>query len=62
MVICYMDPDSFIVYNKTDDKYKDIAEDVEIRFDTSNQELDRPLPKGKNKNLGYLKMTWVGKL
>ena len=27
---------------KTDDIYKDIAEDVEIRFDTSNYELDRP--------------------
>ena len=37
-----------IVYIKTDDIYKDIAEDVETRFDTSNYELDRPLPKGKN--------------
>ena len=37
---------SFIVYIKTDDIYKDIAEDVETRFDTSNYELDRPLPKG----------------
>ena len=44
----YMDTDSFIVYIKTDDIYKDIAEDVETRFDTSNYELDRPLPKGKN--------------
>ena len=35
----------FIVYIKTDDSYKDIAEDVETRFDTSNHELDRPLPK-----------------
>ena len=26
---------------KTDDIYKDIAEDVEIRFYTSNYELDR---------------------
>ena len=25
--------------------YKDIAEDIENRFDTSNNELDRPLPK-----------------
>ena len=30
---------------KADDIYKDIAEDVEIRFDTSDYELDRPLPK-----------------
>ena len=27
--------------------YKGIAEDVETRFDTSNDELDRPLPKNK---------------
>ena len=25
--------------------YKDNAEDLEIRLDTSNYELDRPLPK-----------------
>ena len=25
--------------------------DVEARFDTSNYELDRPLPKRKNKNV-----------
>ena len=31
-----MDLDSFIVCIKTDDIYKDIAEDVETRFDTSN--------------------------
>ena len=30
---------------KSNDIYKDIAEDVETRFDTSNYELDRPLPK-----------------
>ena len=29
-----MDTDSFIVYIKTDDIYKDIAEDVNARFDT----------------------------
>ena len=46
---CYMDTDSFIVYVKTDDIYKDITEDVESRFDTSNYEVDRPLPKGQNK-------------
>ena len=31
-----MDTGSFIVYIKTDDIYKDIAKDVETRFDTSN--------------------------
>ena len=39
--LCYMDTDSFIVYIKTDDIYKDILEDVETRYDTSNYELDR---------------------
>ena len=43
----YMDTDSFILYIKIDHIYKDIAEDVETRFDTSNFELDSPLPKGK---------------
>ena len=33
-----MDTDSFIVYVKTDDIYKDIAENVETRFSTSNSE------------------------
>ena len=36
-----MDTDSFIIYVKTEGIYKDIAEDVETRFDTSNFELDR---------------------
>ena len=46
--LCYMDTDSFIVHAKTDYIYKDIADDVETKFDTSNFEIDRPLPKGKN--------------
>ena len=29
-----MDTNSFVIYIKTDDIYKDIAEDVETRFDT----------------------------
>ena len=49
--ICYMDTNSFIAHVKTDDIYKDIAEDVEKRFNTSNYEIDRPLPKGKNKKV-----------
>ena len=48
---CYMDTNSFILYIKTDDNYKDIAEDIETRFYTSNYELDRTLPKGKNKEV-----------
>ena len=35
-----MDTDGFIVYIKMDDICKDIAEDVETKFDTSNHELD----------------------
>ena len=51
-----MATDSFIVYIETDDIYKDNAEDVETRFDTSNYELGRPLPKGKNeKVIGLMK-------
>ena len=33
--LCYMDTDSFIMHIKTEDFYKDIAHDVEKRFDTS---------------------------
>ena len=43
-----MDTDSFIFYIKTD-IFKDIAEDVETRFDTSRYELDSPLLKKKKK-------------
>ena len=34
--------------HKTDDIYKSIAEDVEIRFGTSIYKLEKLLPKGKN--------------
>ena len=36
-----------------DDIYKDVGKNVELRFDTSNYELDRPLAlnKGGNKKL-----------
>ena len=44
-----MDTESFIVYIKTKDIYVDIAKDVETKFDTSNYEIDRPLPKEKYK-------------
>ena len=42
--LCYMDTDSFIMNIKTNDFYNDIANDVENRFDTSNYEVNRPLP------------------
>ena len=38
--LCYMDIDSFIVFIQKDDIYKDIAKDVERRFDTSNYDLE----------------------
>ena len=53
--LCYMDRDiCFMLYIKTDDIYKDIAEDVKTRIDTSNCEFDRPLPKRKNKKGNWI--------
>ena len=46
-----MDTDSFVIYIKTDDIYKDLAEDVETSFNTSHYELDRPFPKRKKKKM-----------
>ena len=61
--LCYMDTDNFIAYIKTDDIYKDIGEDLVTRFDTSNNELDRSLPKGKNKEeIALMKYELVGKI
>ena len=34
--LCYTHTDSFIIHIKTEDLYKDIANDVEKLFDTSN--------------------------
>ena len=54
--LCYMDTDSLIMNIKTKDFYKDIAQDVEERFVTSNYNVDRPLLKGKNKKeIGLMK-------
>ena len=39
----------YIVFIKTEDIYVDIAKDVETRSDTSNYELERPSPRGRNK-------------
>ena len=47
---------------KTDNVYKDIVVDVETRFNTSNYELDRSLPKGKSKKvIGSMKDKIGGK-
>ena len=55
--LCYMDTDSFVM------NIKDIANDVEKRFDTSNYEVDRSLPTGKNKKvIGLMKDELGGKI
>ena len=49
--LCYMNTNSLIVFIKTNDIQKDISEDVETRLDTSSYELDKPIPKEKNKKV-----------
>ena len=70
--LCYMDADSFMMNIKTNDFYKDISNDVENRFDTSNYEVNtsetsalarRPLLTGKNKKIfGLMKDELGGKI
>ena len=61
--LCYTDTDSFIMNIKTNDFYEDIASDVENRFDTTNYEVNRPLPMGKNdKVIGLMKDELGGKI
>ena len=56
--LCYMVTDSFVIHIKTEDFYKDIADEVKRWFDTSNyDEADkRPLPTGEKKWLACLKI------
>ena len=63
--LCYMDIDSFVYEIETEDFYKDIAKDVEKRFDTSgcSKDENRPLPIGKNKKvIGLMKDEVGGKI
>ena len=54
--LCYMDTDSLIYNIETKDFYKDIADDVPARFDTSGYLPGRPLPIGLNKKaIGLMK-------
>ena len=46
-----MDTDRFIIHIKTEDFYKDIADDVKNKYETSSYEVDRSLPKGTNKKV-----------
>ena len=60
-----MDTDSVIIHTKTEDFYKDIANDVEKWFDTFNYDEDdkRPLPIDKNKTvIGLFKNELGGKI
>ena len=61
--LCYMDTDSFVMNIKTEDFYKDIANEIDKRFDTSNYEVDGPLPTGKNKKvIGLMKDELGGRI
>ena len=63
--LMYMDTDSLVYHIKTEDFYRDIAGDVEERFDTSNYSKDdkRPLQVGVNKKkLGVMKDELGGKI
>ena len=70
--LCYMDTDSFVMHIKTNDFDKDIANDIENRFDTSNYEVNtsetsalahRPFRTGKNKKvIGLIKDELGGKI
>ena len=58
--LCYTDTDSLVMNIKTNDVYKDIAQDAQKRFDTSNYTFDRPLPKGRNKKVTGLMKDELG--
>ena len=63
--LCYIDIGSFAYEIETDDFCRDIAKDVEKRFDTSGYPKDenRSLPFGKNKKvIGVLKNGLGGKI
>ena len=63
--LCYMDTDSFDIHIKTKDFYKDISNDAEKWFDTSNYSEDdkEPLPIDENKRvIGLFKDELGGKI
>ena len=63
--LCYTDIDSFVIHIITEELYKDLADDVEKRFDTYNYDEDdkRPLPTGKSKKvIGFFKDELGGKI
>ena len=61
--LCYIDTDSLVYHIKTEDFYADIADDVQMRFDTSGYIPDRPLPVDLNKKvIGLMKDELGGKI
>ena len=58
--LCYVDTDSFNMHIETEDLYKDIADDVEKTFDTSNHEVNRTLLSGQNRKLIELMKDGLG--
>ena len=61
--LCYMNTGSYIIHITTEDFYKDIADDVKKGYDASSYEVDRPLPKGMNKEvIGRMKDDLGGKI
>ena len=61
--LCYMNPESFIVHIRTEDTYKDIVENVETRFNSSDFELQKLLPQRKNKKvIGLIKDELAGEI
>ncbi|XP_057308928.1 uncharacterized protein LOC130647182 isoform X1 [Hydractinia symbiolongicarpus] len=63
--LCYMDTDSFVYLIRTEDFYRDNAQDLEDRFDASayNPDDGRPLSIGKNeKVVGLMKDELGGKI
>ena len=61
--LCYMDTDSLVYHIKTEDYYADMADDVQMRFDTLGYIPDRPLPVRINKKvIGLMKDELGGKI
>ena len=61
--LCYTDTDSFVIYNKTEDFFEDISNDVERWLDICNydENYKRPLPIGQNKKVRGLFKDELGK-
>ena len=60
--LIYIDTDSFTINIKTEDFYKDIANDAKKGFDTSSYDVSRPSPKGKKKVIELMKDKSGGKI